>query len=313
MKYYYLKIGKSNKLAKEWLEGKNPLNKPAAVIFFGTKKVKDLLREEGTEQAVGFCKAGLPQNRKKVVALVISDGELWLLRPKGEVREVKKDSKSIWKAMEVKIIKKVRLNYVPPILASIGSNRYLSGGTFREIKPLGNIKAIKTLLNGTLSKKHYYKKYLTSLHLLECLSSVELETLIAKLFESVGCFVPAYRGGYMKDIDIFATNETNKKINLDGILLEPSKTISIQVKTKLGRNTNSIADYFIALDAMNKENIYNADWLLNQVKKNPVVFNWFSKSVSWLPANYLAHFKIKKVQTHTRLKRNAVAGLGIRS
>ena len=30
--------------------------------------------------------------------------------------------------------------------------------------------------------------------LLDCLSSVELETLVAKIFEAAGCFVPAHRG-----------------------------------------------------------------------------------------------------------------------
>ncbi len=69
MKYYFLKIGEGNKLAKDWLSGHNPLNKPAAVIFYGMTKVNDLLKEEGTQQAPGFCKAGQPQNRKKKLLL----------------------------------------------------------------------------------------------------------------------------------------------------------------------------------------------------------------------------------------------------
>jgi hypothetical protein len=292
MRYYYLKIGKSNELAIEWLKGNNPLNKSAAVIFFGKTKVKDLLKKEGTEQAEGFCKAGLAENRNKINAIVIADGTLWIIKPKSNVSEVKRDEKDIWKAMEVKILKKKSLNNIPPILASIGSNRYLSGGTFREIKSFGNIKAIQVVKNGNLSKNQYYKKNLTYLRLLECLSSVELETLIAKIFECSGCFVPAYRGGYMKDIDIFATNETTKIINLDGIIIKRKETISIQVKSNLGNFKNSIANYCIALNTKNNSDVFNEDWIINQLKQYPNVKEWLLKSLSWLPKSFLDYYKL---------------------
>jgi hypothetical protein len=290
MHYYYLKIGKGNKLAKDWLEGKNPLGKPAAVIFFGPTHVTDLLQKETTEQAPGFCKAGLPENRENILAVVISGGYLWIVQPASKVTELKEEEGDIWKVMELKVLKHKSLNEVPPVLASIGSNRYLSSGTFREIKSLGNIKAIKVVLGRSLSKKHYATKNLDNLHLLECLSSVELETLIAKIFEAAGCFVPAYRGGYMKDIDLFATNDTSKRLDLAGLRIDKGQTISVQVKTNANGDIRTTANYLISLDANRDNQVFNADWMIDQAKTFPKVSSWLARSLGWLPKEYLKHF-----------------------
>ena len=67
-------------------------------------------------------------------------------------------------------------------------------------------------------------------HLLECLGSVELETLVAKVFEAAGCFVPAYRGGCIQDLDLFAHNYRAVDIELDGLVVPAGERISIQVK-----------------------------------------------------------------------------------
>lgn len=295
MNYYCLKIGKGNKLAKDWLSGKNPLHKPAAVIFFGHTKVNDLLRNKypKKKQAIEFCKSGWPSDRKNTTAVVISSGELWLVRPKSRVRDLKREKHNIPKAMEIKVLKRKKLTDIPAVLANISTNRYLSSGTFREIdktKYRGKIKAIRAVLGKSLSRSDRRKKHLNATDLFDCLSSVELETLVSKLFENKGCFVPAYRGGYLKDIDIFARNDSTKSINLDGISIAPKQTISIQVKTKIGKKEPIVADYFIALDTHKDDKSFDANWLLKQVKNSSSTKSWLLKSLSWLPKDFLKHY-----------------------
>jgi hypothetical protein len=64
------------------------------------------------------------------------------------------------------------------------------------------------------------------------LSSVQFETLIAKLFEEQGCFVPAYRGGATQGIDIIAFNDSENEITVGHIGVPPGSPISIQVKRR---------------------------------------------------------------------------------
>jgi hypothetical protein len=114
-------------------------------------------------------------------------------------------------------------------LAGINSNAYIGRGTFREITHIGNIYAICATLRipypNLDTSKTYFQK------LLGCLSSVELETLTAKIFEANGCFVPAYRGGTIKDIDLFIHNHSNNSIDLDGLILPSNSRKTIQVKS----------------------------------------------------------------------------------
>ena len=64
-----------------------------------------------------------------------------------------------------------------------------------EKKYEGNIAAIKYLIGELNDFK---------IDPLKTLSSVQLETLVVKIFEKNGAFIPAWRGGTLKDIDIIA-------------------------------------------------------------------------------------------------------------
>lgn len=59
---------------------------------------------------------------------------------------------------------------------------------------------------------------------------LSLETLVARLFEAKGCFVPAHHGGMMKDIDLFAHNDTSKPIRVGPLKIPASRSVSIQIK-----------------------------------------------------------------------------------
>jgi hypothetical protein len=123
------------------------------------------------------------------------------------------------------------------------------------------------------------------------LSSVELETLVAKLFEAAGCFVAAYRGGCIKHVDLFAHNDGARTIKLGKLELLPKRTYTIQVKLKLQARLKKCpdeVDCLIALDAPKQPNCYDANWLLEQVKRCPEVRRWLKRSLRWLqPTGFL--------------------------
>lgn len=297
MQWYYMKIGKGNELAEKWLPGDNPLKRSAVPILFGRRSIADLRTGNCGRQEKDFYESSLPENRDKRVITVIFGGFVWLLRPAGNLEEYDpgSNSRDTLKIMPVDMIcPKLRLADVPPILAGINANAFLSRGTFRKITNWGNIKAVERALGHPLPSKHLAQENCTVSRLLECLSSVELETLVAKLFEAAGCFVPAYRGGCVKDVDLFAHNETGKTIELEDLVLKPKQRFAIQVKgrNKLTKRPPAV-DYFIGIDSPDLPNCYDGAWLLSQVKRFPQVNNWLRRSLSWLPSEFLVKYEIR--------------------
>lgn len=292
-KYFYLKLGKGNKDAEDCLSGQKYFKKPCAAIYFGNERVNDLLKDIGNIQAINFCKVSLPKNRKDTYILIINNGKLWIAQPKSEVSEFQISKNEIHKVFELTFIKKeVPLSSVPPVLASINANRYLSSGTFRQIRKRGNIKAIRAVLNKEIPQKYYTEKYKKAQYLLECLSSTELETLIAKIFEANGCFVPAYRGGNMKDIDLFVHNHSSQNINIDGLKIKHHSAVSIQVKINIKTTEKIYSNYSISLNNKNIPNHFNAEWILKNLKAKKNVADWLKLSLSWLSKDYLKYFNI---------------------
>lgn len=291
MRYYYLKIGPGNSLAKQWLNGNNPLKRPAAVIFFRQLKLEEIRNDQGDSQARNFYESSLPEFRAKTIMVVISGGTAWFLKPADRLIEHNDptDNENLWKIMPVEVISAEKLADVPLVLASINVNAYLSRGTYRKITNWGNIKAIHYSLDWPLPNEHLAADAFTSIRLLECLSSIEQETLVAKVFEAAGCFVPAYRGGQVKDVDLFVYNDGETEKQLDGLSVPPKSGKAIQVKgyTKLKKCPESV-DYLIGLGIANSSNTFNENWLLNQVKAFPTVRNWLIRSLHWLPNDFIS-------------------------
>jgi len=195
-KFYYAKMGKGNSLAENYLSGNNVLEKPAIPIFFNCEpdnKIDFLSQGNAKEQGRNFFECGTSNENKTII--IVNDGKVIFSEPAGDVIFSQYDvvDGNPWyeKLLPIKIIKQESITAVPAILASITSNAYYYSGTFREIKDSGNIKAIEAIKDGNVS----CIAQKDPCNLLECLSSFELETLIAKLLEENGCFVPAYRGG----------------------------------------------------------------------------------------------------------------------
>lgn len=299
MKYYNLKIGRGNRLADDWLAGNNPLGKPAAVIFFGKCTIQDIKDGKTSKQPRDFYSSSLPENRDRTLITVIERGRGWIIKPADNVEEIDPqqigldDERNIWKVMPVSIEASFSLKDVPHILAGINSNAYLGRGTYRQIKYWGNIKAIHHVLGMPFPREHLMTENCTPKHLLECLSSLELETLIAKILEAAGCFVSAYRGGCIPDIDLFVRNISADEIELDGFEISPTERVSVQVKglKKVKEIPNSV-DYFVGLDAPPFARSFDATWIYNQSIRFPSAAEWLRHSLSWLSPEFMQKYEL---------------------
>lgn len=286
--YYYAKIDAGNCAAEDYLNGYNEINVPAIPIYFDENpdNKKDFLDgNSAREQGRNFFRCG-EENKNKYI-IVINKGVLSAVVPIGDVQFVPSDGKrghrEYVKLLPVKLINKKLVTEIPAILASITANTYYYSGTFRQIRDNGNIKAIESVLNNGKISCSKIGKFDS---LLECLSSFELETLVAKIFEEYGCFVPAYRGGNMKGLDIFAENDLTKDIDIGGIIVPAKTRKSIQVK----RGGDMISpptgiDFLITADKSRVK--YGANWFVDAIKYAPKTTQWLKRSLNWLPSTYL--------------------------
>jgi hypothetical protein len=299
MRFFYLKIGKGNTLATEWLFGRNPLGKPAAVIFFGPRTIKEIC--DDNRQVRDFYQSSLLESRDNIVMVVVGDNKAWFLMPAGEIVERKPPQNatqsldSLWKIMPVEVLLSgpLEIKNVPPILAGINANAYLSRGTYREITHWGNIKAIYSVLQKPLPREHLQEENCNSARLLECLSSIELETLVAKVFEAAGCFVPAYRGGCVRDIDLFVHNDRSEDILLESLIIPAKGSLSIQIKSQTElKECPETVDCLIGIRVPKIPRCFDDEWLLRQVLSFPSVAQWCERSLNWLPEEFLAKYNL---------------------
>jgi hypothetical protein len=221
--------------------------------------------------------------------IVIYGGEVVVLEPAGPIQFAKSEVQigydGFVKLLPVREVIRQPVKDVPAILAGINANRYYSSGTFREISDNGNKTALQCILD---KSKVQIPLQCTAIHALECLSSVELETLAAKLFEELGCFVPAYRGGMIKDVDIFAHNNNSRELTLCGIKLLPKSRYALQVKLRSSiKKAPSGVDFLITGSDMSDPSVLGASWLSAAIKCSPETRDWLFRSLSWLPDAYL--------------------------
>lgn len=295
--------------AAYWLD-----EKCKAVVYFGLKTVESIKEVEKPIEAFNFIQLGDTEAEWSTSFIVtIQNGHIWIFNPAGPVEDGETVSftrpKSdlaeidILKIMPIKVLpgfpKKV--SQVPLILASMRANQAFSRNTFREIdaeRYSGNIAAIKSVIQNEKWGNGF------KIDPLECLSSVELETLVAKLFEAHDCFVPAYKGGFLADVDLFVTPRS--RVELAGICLDPTicsgdkKTWSVQIKLtyekdkRLEEWLQSDRHLLVTLSeppseegnpSFSSRHLGRA-WLREALTRTPSVHEWLKESLSWLPTNF---------------------------
>ena len=288
--FVYAKIDTANRSADRYLKGDCEIGIPCVPIYFdgsADNEADFLLSGGAKKQGQLFFECGRNPTGKYIV--VIYSGEVVLLEPSGPIRFAKSQVQPGYdgnvKLLPVREIIRQPVKDVPEILAGINANRYYSSGTFREISDNGNRTALQCLLD---KSKVRIPIQCTAINALECLSSVELETLVAKVFEELGCFVPAYRGGIIKDIDLFIHNKGSNELSLCGIALLPKSRYAVQVKlrTDLKRPPHGV-DYLITGAEVSAPSVFGASWFSSAIKCSPTTRNWLFTSLTWLPDAYL--------------------------
>jgi len=292
MNFYYLKLGKKNCEAKEWLSNKNEMGSPHAFIYFDNLKEKDYKNKKAKKQAQEFYRIGSEKKQGSNRFIVIYDGYLNLLKPYGPIKflrstwnDQKPPKRHRRKVIPVRVLEKRYILDLPLVLAGMPSNQSLARGTFQKITDQGNLLALKLLFEDPKEDDATFQP-LDACSFFECLSSTELETLVAKCFEELGCFVPAHLGGNLKGIDLLASKETTDEIKFCEQPLK-AKT-GIQVKRKDGnQKIDKEVDIYVALDAKEPTAV-DAKKLLDQIKKLPKTKAWLLRSLNWIPQKYLS-------------------------
>lgn len=185
---------------------------------------------------------------------------------------------------KIKLLKKIKIVECPLVLATIKSNTRLTMGTFKSIEDpnnpeshmnsyFGNIKALEYILKGKKEKVTVdsFAEYM------ECLSPIEFETLIAKLKEEEGYFVPAYKGGMLKDYDLICKKDGRQE--------------NIQIKLNLSKDTyNKYKKKSLIIYCVSKSEkivdptvtIYDWQDIEKLINKSPNTKKWLSQTLDWV-------------------------------
>ena len=313
IKYYNLNIKLNNELKlnnniqlQNLFNAAHNLEKMnSAPIFFGhyehedytnAKKNKKKIGNFNTKQLNEACEfINLYKENKEARIITIGSEKIWIYKIKGQIKNGKIEfDKFRQKYYDIEIIKHSKIEDVPYILASMKSNPAFCRNTFRMIdekKYEGNIAAIKFLIGELNDFK---------IDPLKTLSSVQLETLVVKIFEKNGAFIPAWRGGTLKGVDIFAKFEGNIP---DNLLIKKikEKNINIQVKLQLN-DENKVKDLKKSLADSNNFFLITADdgphkdlkeyhekkyltskWIKKQIYNYDEIKKWYEECIKWLP------------------------------
>ncbi|MDR2910777.1 MAG: hypothetical protein LBV47_05370 [Bacteroidales bacterium] len=271
MDYFLLNINVNHKNEVDRWISKNEF----APIFYGTTTIDQILNNQTTLTPLQFRDAYLfvttfKEQREDVIVLSIGNEHVYIYKQEGELgeRDERPYKGELTKGCPIEILKKEEIKKCPLILTTIKSSRYMSAGTFREInreKYLGNVLSLEYVLSGQRQKVNSFKEYLL------CLSSLEFETLIAKMFEENGYFVPAYKGGYIKDFDLFCR--------------KGEETRSLQIKLKMGKEDNKNVDSYYCIineTKTKRENVKDWEDVEQELKDRPKTMKWLNKTLHWV-------------------------------
>jgi hypothetical protein len=274
-----------------------------APIFFGdyehedytnAKKNKKKLGDFNTKQLNEACEfINLYKENKEAIIITIGDEKIWIYKIKDQIKNGNIEFGHRPKYYDIEIKKDPKIEDVPYILATMKTNQAFSRNTFRKIdekKYEANIAAIKSLIGELNDFK---------IDPLKSLSSVQLETLIAKIFEKNKAFIPAWRGGTLKGIDIIAEFEKNIPDNLFKVKIQEKK-IKIQVKIQLNdknkleeieKNLKKPNFFLITaedgplkeLEKYHEKNYLTSKWLKKQIYNYDEIKKWYEECIKWLP------------------------------
>ena len=243
---------------------------PNTVFFYKPKgRVSDMREEEQRKYDKDLSKLAKTNREQRL-----------LINAMKTIPERGKVKKHIPKYMPVEIIKENKVKDVPHVLATLPCNQWYVRGTCREIKDYG----VKQAINCRLGRQIDIPE--SAQQLMRLLSPYELETLVFLILKREGLFVPAWRGGTLKGIDIIARNLNDYEIKIDPITFKPRESFTFQVKRCEVKEHGGPADWTIAIDSEREDNrVLTAEWLIEQLRKpgQRDTREWLENSLRWVP------------------------------
>jgi len=268
-----------------------------APIFYGDITIEsirqgDYAKNRRGEQPANFVDLlnAAKEEAFRPVMITIDSGKVWIYTPKDGPHHCdgahRPDNGDVPKFFHVEHLARVRVAETPLVLSSMRANRWLSSGTFVPLvgdQYAGNIEAARFVA----------KMRGRPIRRLDCLSSVELETLVAKLFEENGYFVPAYRGGFVDGFDLVVRPKGSASLGL----ADESTPLAIQVKLRVTDEKGVLAwlmgdrhrflvspqkEAFRHLAQIGKQ-VLDRRWLVGALQKSPRTREWLEESTRWVP------------------------------
>lgn len=306
MRYFFHKLGKGNRDVGRFLGDAQAGDSGRIAIYFGHATMADCLAGKHGKDAQDFCLAGQNAAAADARVVLVANREFWVLEPAGAVTECGVElngegESNLVKVMPIKVLVRKPVTQVPHLLASMASNAYWSRGTFREIGKAPPPNPSRLSWDGwphhfaiELQLPPAFRRFPSLVpdgpHLLRLLSSVELETLVAKIFEEAGCFVPAYRGGTMADIDILAHNIAAQPIRCGPVNIAAGQSIGIQVKSWMKDPPRAVPGVLLVslnLHRDDRADHWDAAKLWHALESAHQTTAWLRRSLTWIQADNL--------------------------
>jgi hypothetical protein len=253
----------------EWIKGKK-----IAPIFYGNSTIDEIVNQKKKfpPDAYRFIDNFSKINSNAII-FSIGNSKIYIYKQKSILKEYDEFKNivngDLVKGIEIELINEIEIKKCPLVLITIKSNRYMSSGAFRKIDELkgksyfGNVKALEYFLYNSKPEIKSFEDYLF------CLSSLEFETLIAKIYEEKHFYVPAYKGGFIKNFDLFCKKEDN--------------ILSLQIKLNLKKeHYNEYTDLYYCINSeIKKDNIRTWKEIENEIKKCSETIKWLRQTLDW--------------------------------
>lgn len=309
MRYFFVKVGSGNIHAAPLLD-ELQLEQPSIAGFFRSVPLQEII-DRVDDDSVRFSRQAIDLYRWSVneisgYGICVASGVVWIVEPIGPMYEIERDEfeervgptthkDDVPKIVPVKICYRERVTHVPGLVAQLTSNRHLSSSTFKEISDdFGTVIAIEHVLFKAGIQRRYpviTPERRTLYYLLQCLAGNELITLVARILEEYGLSVPAPTGGFVKNIDIIAYNDTPHPIRIDGVVIPGRKSFrpgatTFQVKGLVADTTperSAEVDYIVQINAETGPNILNHRWFETTLRHAERSRNWFARVLRWVP------------------------------
>jgi hypothetical protein len=309
MRYFFLKVGSGNIHAVPLLD-EDRLGAPAVAGFFRSVSLQEIT-ERVDDDSVRFSRQAIDLYRWSTgdlpgYGICVAAGFVWILQPAGEMYEMERaDFESavgptthkddVPKIVPVDVLYRERVTHVPGLVIQLTANRHLSSSTFKEINDdFGTIVSIEHVLFKAGIQEQYpaiTPDKRTFYHLLQCLGGNELVALVARILEENGLSIPAPSGGFVKNIDIIAYNDTPRPIVLDELMVPPrrnfrSGAVTVQVRgvvQDIRPVRSPEIDYLIQINAETAPGVLNYEWIESRLQSAPASRSWLARILRWVP------------------------------